>query len=153
MLGWDRYGFDKKHIVTPNAELVFLHPVVSPGHIVHFGASGARNIDALYFMLRCDWCDFHKKRVGQVTSNLCFCIRWDMWVTYCIQVHPRREISMHYFSCSCGTGTNFVKSALGHVTLNLCFAFSRISGSRSALRCIQGANHRHTIFLARVGPV
>jgi hypothetical protein len=25
---------------------------------------------------------------GQVTLNLCFCIRWDMWVTYCILVRP-----------------------------------------------------------------
>jgi hypothetical protein len=32
-----------------------------------------------------------------------------------------RETSLHYFSCSGGTGSYSTKSALGHVTLNLCF--------------------------------
>jgi hypothetical protein len=35
MLEWDRYGFDKKRNKTLYAELVFLHPVESMGHIVH----------------------------------------------------------------------------------------------------------------------
>jgi hypothetical protein len=39
-LRWDRYGFDKKRFRTRYAELHFLHPVASVGHIVHFGASG-----------------------------------------------------------------------------------------------------------------
>jgi hypothetical protein len=39
-LRWDRYGFDKKCIGTGYAELMFLHPVGSVGHIVYFGASG-----------------------------------------------------------------------------------------------------------------
>jgi hypothetical protein len=31
--------------------VVFLHPVRSVGHVVHFGESGPQNIDALFFML------------------------------------------------------------------------------------------------------
>jgi hypothetical protein len=52
MLGWDRYGYDKKRAKTCYAELVFLHPMGSAGHVVHSSASGARNIDALIFKLR-----------------------------------------------------------------------------------------------------
>jgi hypothetical protein len=39
MLGWDRYGYDKKHVVKHYVELVFLHSVGSVGHIVHSCAS------------------------------------------------------------------------------------------------------------------
>jgi hypothetical protein len=35
MLGWARYGFDQKRIRTRDAELVFLPPVRSMGHVVH----------------------------------------------------------------------------------------------------------------------
>jgi hypothetical protein len=51
MLGWDRYRFNKKHVGTCYAELLFFHPLRSVGHVVHSVAPGARNIDALLFML------------------------------------------------------------------------------------------------------
>jgi hypothetical protein len=41
MLGLARYGFDKKHTGTHDTEHVFLHPLVSAGHVVHLGLSGA----------------------------------------------------------------------------------------------------------------
>jgi hypothetical protein len=41
MIGWDECGFHKKCDGTPYAELVFLHLVVSAGHVVHSSASGA----------------------------------------------------------------------------------------------------------------
>jgi hypothetical protein len=31
-------------------------------------------------------------------------------VTYCISVHPGREMSTHYFSSSVGTGTDLTKA-------------------------------------------
>jgi hypothetical protein len=39
LLGWDRYGFHKKPAETRYTKLVFLHPVGSSGHVVHYGAS------------------------------------------------------------------------------------------------------------------
>jgi hypothetical protein len=53
-----------KHVGIPCAEHVFLHPVVSVGHLVHFDAYGARNIDSVFFILGRDWCSFHKNRIG-----------------------------------------------------------------------------------------
>jgi hypothetical protein len=41
-------------------ELVFFHLVGYACHVVHSGASEARNIDALFFLLGRDWSRFHK---------------------------------------------------------------------------------------------
>jgi hypothetical protein len=41
---------------------MFLHPVGSSGQEVHFGATGSRNIDALFFMLGLAQCGFPKKQ-------------------------------------------------------------------------------------------
>jgi hypothetical protein len=43
--------FSKKRGETRYAELVFLHLVGSAGHVVHSCASGASNIEALFFMV------------------------------------------------------------------------------------------------------
>jgi hypothetical protein len=59
--GWAHRGYHKKHARTQYAELVFLHALGSSGDIVHCGASKARNINAIFFLLR--WARFgsHKR--------------------------------------------------------------------------------------------
>jgi hypothetical protein len=41
MIGWERYGFDKKRAEARDTELVFLHPMGSTGHVVHSRVSRA----------------------------------------------------------------------------------------------------------------
>jgi hypothetical protein len=41
----------EKYVGTHYTELVFLHPMGSMGQVVSYGASEARYIDALFFML------------------------------------------------------------------------------------------------------
>jgi hypothetical protein len=54
MLWWDRCSFHKKCIGTSYVELVLLHRVGYARHVVHYGASGVGNVDALIFMLMWD---------------------------------------------------------------------------------------------------
>jgi hypothetical protein len=88
----------QKCVGTPDAKFLFLHPVVSVAHVAHSGASEARTIDALFFMLKWDQCSFHKKRVGT-------------WYVELVLLHPVgyagyvvhygasvSETLMHYFS-------------------------------------------------------
>jgi hypothetical protein len=72
MLRWDQYGFDKKRAGTHYAELVFLYPVGSTGHVVQSGATGTQNVDALFFMLAWPRYGFHNKRVGRCYAELMF---------------------------------------------------------------------------------
>jgi hypothetical protein len=81
MLRWAQCGFHKKHDVTCYAQLVFLHLMGSVGHIRNSGASGQRNIDALFFILGWDRYGFNKKALGHFTLHLCFCLQWDLSVT------------------------------------------------------------------------
>jgi hypothetical protein len=72
MLGWHQYGFDNKCAKKCYTELVFLHLMVSVGHITHFRASRVQNIEALFFMLRWDWYRFYKKSTRTRYAELVF---------------------------------------------------------------------------------
>jgi hypothetical protein len=54
--------------------------------------------------------DSTKSTSGYVVGNFYFFIRWDLRFTQYIPVHPRRETSVHYFSCSGGTGVDWIKA-------------------------------------------
>jgi hypothetical protein len=74
--GTDSIKSTSRHIMSN----MCFHPVGSVGHVVHFGVSGAQNIDVLFFIL--EWPDAVsiKSTPGHITLNLCFCILWDLRV-------------------------------------------------------------------------
>jgi hypothetical protein len=72
LLGWDRYGFNKRRAGTCCIKLVFLHTVRSAGHIVHSGAPTAQIVGTLFFMLRWERYGFHKKHTGPLYAELVF---------------------------------------------------------------------------------
>jgi hypothetical protein len=57
MLSWAWYRFHKKCVGTRYVEPLFLHLVGSMDHVMHHGASVAKNVDTLFFMLV--WTPWH----------------------------------------------------------------------------------------------
>jgi hypothetical protein len=88
---------------------------------------------------------------GHITSNLCSCIRWDLWVKLYVLVHLGREISTQYFSCSIGPGADPTNSMLDTLHRTFVFASDEIYGPRSTLWWVRGAKHRCNIFHSRLG--
>jgi hypothetical protein len=142
MLEWAGFCFHKKCTRTCYTKLLFLHPMGSVGHLVHSGALGARNVDAL--MLGWAQCSFHKKHASARYAQLVFSHPVGS-VGHVVHsgVSKARNIDAPFFmfrwaSCGC------------HKKI---FASRGIYGSRGAFMCVRGAKHDRTIFHARVGLV
>jgi hypothetical protein len=79
--------------------------------------------------------------------NLCFCIRWDLWVTYCILVHPGMK-HRHTFFYAWVSPVRFPLKVRRDTLLQTCvFASGGICGSRSAFLCVRGVKRRRAIFM------
>jgi hypothetical protein len=107
---WARCRSHKKRVRTRYNEHVSLHLVGSSGHVVHSGVSAVRNIDELFSFPVGPDADTTKSLSGHVILNLCFCMQWDLWFTYCILVRPGHETSPQCFSCWGGPSLDPKKS-------------------------------------------
>jgi hypothetical protein len=148
LLGWDRYGFIKKHTMTRYTELVFLYSVGSVGHVVHFGASEPRNIDTQFTIFHAivGLVQIQQKRIGTYYAELVFLhpVGSAGHVVHSGASGPRNIEAL--FSWSGGPSTDSLKSTSRHITPNLSFCICRICRSRSAFQCVRGVNLRCTIF-------
>jgi hypothetical protein len=79
MLGWAPCKCHKKHAGTCYTELMFSHALVwSVDNALH----SRHEMSTHYFSCSCGPRAVSTKSMsGHVTSNLCFCIRWDLQVT------------------------------------------------------------------------
>jgi hypothetical protein len=122
----------------------------SAGHVVHFDASGPQNIDTLFFMRGWALCGVNKMlTVSHYTELLLFAFGRICGSRSAFQCIMPRSIDA-LFSCSGGSGTVSIKSALGYISLNLCFCSS--GPSTDSIKSV--ANKlRQLVFLHLVGSV
>jgi hypothetical protein len=94
MFGWSRCSSYKRGAWTHYDELVFLHPAGLAGHVLHSSASRPRNVNALFSCSGGVGTDSTKNAPGDITPNLRFCIRCDLWARnafWCIWGAKRRH--------------------------------------------------------------
>jgi hypothetical protein len=88
---------------------------------VHYGATGARNIDSLFFMLGWTQCGSHKKRARGRYTKFVFLHPGGSVGHVVRSGASERKILMHYFLCSGRPGVDLTKTAAGHNRPKLCF--------------------------------
>jgi hypothetical protein len=147
-LRWARCCLYKKRAGTRYLELVFLNPVASAGHVVHSGASEARDLITLFFMLGWARCDLHKKSAGTRCAEHVFL---HLVGSTCHIVHSGafgvRNVTALFFMLGWERyGFNKTPAGTRYVKL-VFFTSDGIYGSHSTFRCFRVTKCRHTISM------
>jgi hypothetical protein len=107
---------------------------------MHSGASGAQNVEALFFMLGWARSSIQKKHVKTHYAELVFLHLVGYAAPVVTSGASLRETSMHYFLCSGGPGLDTSKSRSRHIMPTCVSTSGWIGGSHSAFRCIWARN-------------
>jgi hypothetical protein len=123
------------------------------GHVVRSSASGARNVDALFFIPGWAQHGSHNKRIATRYTVLVFLHL--VASTTCSALWCIRGVKHRHTIFYAWVGPVWIPQKAHHDTLcqTYVFASGGICRSHSALWFIQGAKCRHTIFHSRLGPV
>jgi hypothetical protein len=121
MLGWARCRSHKKHKDTSHRTCVFVSGAICGPRNAFWCSRGVKCCSNVFSSSGGTGAETTKSAIGHFLLNLCFCIWWYLWVTYCILVRPGRETLTHYFSSSAGPGADPTKTKQGHFMSNLCF--------------------------------
>jgi hypothetical protein len=132
---------------------MFLHPMVSVGHVVHCGASRAQNINTLFFLLVGGQYGFLKEHAGTRYAEHAF-LHPVVSVGHVAHsgVFGARNVNALYFMLE-WDWCCFHKSMSGQVTRSSVFASGGICRSHCTFQCVWGAKSRRSIFHAHVGSV
>jgi hypothetical protein len=97
MLRRDRYEFHKKHTGTRYTKFVFLHLVGSVGYVVHSAHPGRETSEQYFSCSSGSGTDSTKSTTRHVTSNLYFCVQWDLRAQRAFCVSGVRNVDALFF--------------------------------------------------------
>jgi hypothetical protein len=142
MLGLDWYRFNKKCAGTIYAELAFVDPVGSAGHVVHYGAFGDMNHRSTIFHARVGLVrNLQKARQDPLRQTCVFASGWICGSHSAFRCVWGMKHRCTIFHARVGLVWIQQKSHRDTLRQTCVFASGGICGARSAFQCVRGVKH------------